>query len=292
MEEQSEGLSWGVRQRLEFIEFRLFWEGGMNRSDLIKKFGVSVPQASKDLSQYQEFAPGNMEYDKSEKRYFASDSFVAKFLDTDPDRYLSQLRAIADCVVSPKETWLASTPNLDSMPIPHRHVNTNVLRGLLTAIRTGGALDVRYQSMNPNRQEAIWRGISPHAFVSDGFRWHIRAYCHIESKFKDFVLSRCLDYRNAGTAKATGSDDTRWQEFFEVKLKPNPKLSKSQRKVIAEDYCMENDEVKLSIRRALLYYFQKRLRLDVAEAMDNPQETPVVIANKAAFDKALTETKA
>jgi hypothetical protein len=30
---------------------------------------VSVPHASKDLSHYQELAPGNVTYDKSEKRY-------------------------------------------------------------------------------------------------------------------------------------------------------------------------------------------------------------------------------
>ncbi len=38
-------LRWGVEQKLQFIEFRLFWEGHVNRSDLIDKFGVSVNQA-------------------------------------------------------------------------------------------------------------------------------------------------------------------------------------------------------------------------------------------------------
>ena len=52
------GLRWGVEQRLEFIEFRLLWEGGVNRSDITKHFGVSVPQASKDLTQYQGDRPG------------------------------------------------------------------------------------------------------------------------------------------------------------------------------------------------------------------------------------------
>ena len=39
-------LRWGVAQRLEFIEFRLFWEGRVNRSDLMEQFGLSVNQAS------------------------------------------------------------------------------------------------------------------------------------------------------------------------------------------------------------------------------------------------------
>ena len=35
-------LNWGVERRLEFIEFRLFWEGHVNRGGLINKFGILV----------------------------------------------------------------------------------------------------------------------------------------------------------------------------------------------------------------------------------------------------------
>ena len=59
------GLRWGVEQRLEFIEFRLFWEGHVNRSDVMEQFGLSVNQASSDLNRYISFAPDNMTYDKS-----------------------------------------------------------------------------------------------------------------------------------------------------------------------------------------------------------------------------------
>ncbi len=33
-------LKWGVERRLEFIEFRLYWEGGVNRSDIIAKLSM------------------------------------------------------------------------------------------------------------------------------------------------------------------------------------------------------------------------------------------------------------
>jgi hypothetical protein len=49
-------LRWSVEQRLEFIEFRLFWEGHVNRSDVMEKFGLSVNQASSDLNRYLGFA--------------------------------------------------------------------------------------------------------------------------------------------------------------------------------------------------------------------------------------------
>ena len=46
------GVNWGVERRYEFIEFRLYWQGRINRSDLMEVFGISVQQASKDLSNY------------------------------------------------------------------------------------------------------------------------------------------------------------------------------------------------------------------------------------------------
>src|SRR5438876_2495539 len=91
-----EKMRWGVEKRLEFIEFRLFWEGGINRADIMERFGVSVPQASKDLSLYEENAPGNLVYDKKQKRYLAAPAFRPVFLKPEADIYLGQLRSVSD----------------------------------------------------------------------------------------------------------------------------------------------------------------------------------------------------
>ena len=68
-------LRWGVEQRLEFIEFRLFWEGHVNRSDVMTQFGLSVNQASSDLSRYIGLAPHNMNYDRSLRTYVRQPGF-------------------------------------------------------------------------------------------------------------------------------------------------------------------------------------------------------------------------
>ena len=52
---------------------------------------------------------------------------------------------------------------------------------------------------------------------------------------------------------------------------------------------MKNGKISISIRKSFLYYFQKRLRLDVAQTLDNPRETPVVVHNREAFDSAVAE---
>lgn len=282
-------LRWGVEQRLEFIEFRLFWEGGINRADITGFFGVSVPQASKDLTQYQELAPENVRYDRSQKRYFATDSFKPRFLKPDADRYLAQLTFAVDPILHGERTWLASLPSVDTMPVPHRRVDVPVLRTILAAVRDATSVEVLYQSMNELRPAPIWRRITPHAFGSDGFRWHVRAFCHIDRKFKDFLISRCLEARAADQPGARPEDDKHWNEFFEVTLSPNPNIGENQRRVIAQDYGMRDDSVAIPVRRALLYYFRKRLRLDVADILDDPHETPVVVTNRAEFDAALAE---
>ena len=40
--EAADELRWSVERRLAFLEQRLFWEGRVNRADLIERFGVSV----------------------------------------------------------------------------------------------------------------------------------------------------------------------------------------------------------------------------------------------------------
>jgi predicted DNA-binding transcriptional regulator YafY len=282
-------IRWGIEQRLEFIEFRLFWEGGINRVDITEFFGVSVPQASKDLAQYRELEPANIEYDASEKRYLPTSKFKPRFLKPDPDRYLNQLRTIADRIMPAKETWLERAPQADAMPIPHRRVDAGVLRALLGAIRRSRSVEIRYQSMNVTRPEAIWRRITPHAFGHDGLRWHVRAFCHIDSGFKDFILSRTFDQRNEGTPGAHPSDDIVWSTYFTVVLKPNPKLGEGQQEAVAAEYGMKKKCVEVSLRKAMLYYFEKRMRLDIADSSVRPQEVPIVIANKKEFYAALKE---
>lgn len=110
MPEAAAALKWGVERRLEFIEFRLYWEGGVNRSDIIEAFDVSVPQASKDLTLYQERAPRNAIYDKSAKRYIASNEFQPCFLKPDAGQYLNQLRSVAEGILASSESWIAHSP--------------------------------------------------------------------------------------------------------------------------------------------------------------------------------------
>jgi predicted DNA-binding transcriptional regulator YafY len=280
------GIRWGTERRLEFIEFRLFWEGGVNRSDLVDEFGVSVPQASKDLALYQAQAPDNIRYDRSQKRYFAADAFVPKFIELDADAYLERLSPTVHRVANIDSV---GHYGVDKLPIPQRRIRPGVLRDLLASARASQSIDILYQSMSSSRPEPLWRRISPHAFATDGLRWHTRAYCHLDLKFKDFILSRCLETREPGPAGSVPSQDRIWNTEFSALLIPNPKLSASQQEVIAQDFHMEDGRAVITIRCAMLYYFSKRLRLDVANRFDDPREAPVILKNRDEFAVALEE---
>lgn len=287
MDNRDDRRRWGTDQRLEFIEFRLFWHGSINRGDITSHFGVSVPQASNDLSLYKELAGDNLRYDASSKRYEPAPGFTPRIMKPNAERFLAQLKAVADKVIDPVETPLGDLPDFGVMPVPRRRVEPEILRRLLQAVSQGRSIAVEYQSMNDTRPDPTWREISPHAFGFDGLRWHARAFCHIEKSFKDFIVSRCISVGDLGEAEGRKDDDKEWSTVFDVILKPNPKLSAAQQKTIELDYGMQNGKCTVPVRMALLYYFDKRLRLDISETKDRPKETPVVIHNRKDYDAAL-----
>lgn len=63
---------WFEQQRMEWIAETLRVFGFINRSHLERKFGISTPQASKDLNAYQRAHPGAVWYDAQRKRYFST----------------------------------------------------------------------------------------------------------------------------------------------------------------------------------------------------------------------------
>ncbi len=282
---------WGIEQRLEFIEFRLFWEGTINRADIVDYFAVSVPQASKDLSLYQERAPGNMEYDKRGKRYVAAEKFMLRFLDPDPYVYLSQLRSVAEGAVSSRESWIANLPSADVALTPKRGVDIEVLRKVLDAVREGASIDVFYQSMNAVRPEPIWRRMTPHAFGHDGFRWHVRGFCHLEHKFKDFLMPRILEVGGKDKPGSTGDQDWLWNNYFDVQIGPHPDLTDSQKKVVAKDYGLEEGNGVLSVRYAMLFYVLKRLGLLGDAAKQSARTQHIVAINRKETEAALEKAE-
>ncbi|WP_332119570.1 WYL domain-containing protein [Azorhizobium caulinodans] len=278
MENDSSELRWGVEQRLEFIEFRLFWEGHVNRSDVMEQFGLSVNQASSDLKRYISFAPDNMTYDKSARTYVRGSEFKPLLFEPDASRYLAQLRSIADGILDREDAWIANLPPFAAAPTPVRAVNPTTLRSVIGAIHRSEAIEVKYQSLSSPKPR--WRWIAPHAIAFDGFRWHARAFCLTDDCFKDFLLSRILDIRGSRDSEIPADEDRDWHSEVTLEVGPHPELSETLAKVIALDYGMRGGKAKIKVRQALLYYALRRLGLDTDPAARQPQDQQIVLLNR------------
>lgn len=64
---------WFESQRIAFVAEMLHVYGFINREHLMRKFGISRPQASKDLRTCQRNWAGGMTYNLSAKRYESTD---------------------------------------------------------------------------------------------------------------------------------------------------------------------------------------------------------------------------
>ncbi len=265
---------WGQGRRLEFIEFRLLWDGKINRGEVAAYFNISIQQASLDFASYMVLAEDNMEYDRREKVYRATEQFKPRFIAPDSQTYLNELSGLATGTISPSLSFIGVRPPCDVVTLPVRRVRIEVLLPILWAIRDGAELDTTYQSMRnpgPTRQ---W--IAPHSLAFDGTRWHARAWCHGSSRFRDFVLTRFDQIHGRRTGSVNPHDDTDWQTFVVIEIEPSPNLTISQRDSVVTDFGMQNGRLSKTIRRALVSYFVRHLRID------QPHEAqPIVWANRS-----------
>ena len=275
--EPKTGSRWGQERRLEFIDFRLQWDGRLNRSALTDFFGISVPQASADIARYQDLRPGNMEYDRSQKAYLRRDKFLPAFPVSHPSRFLNELLATAVGILPRDATFIGWWPSVAVAAMPSRELNVDVLSALLRAIRRGLGLRVNYQSMS--RTEPTNRIITPHALAFDGFRWHVRAYCHVRNQFLDFVIARILRIEGDESAGPGPDQDEEWWTSVTLEIAPNPGLNLARRRVVELDYGMRDGRLELTCKQALLFYSLKQLGLD-ANGPTKPEEQQIVLLNR------------
>jgi predicted DNA-binding transcriptional regulator YafY len=271
-------IKWSQERRLQFIDFRLQWEGRINRRDLTEFFKISVPQASADIAQYAQLVPNNIAYDSSSRTYVATAGFAPQFDTSGARQYLSQLLALERHILSDDQAFLAVRPPIASVPLPSRTIESTTLALMLRAIAKKEMLQIRYQSIARNEEQE--RYISPHAFGYDGVRWHVRAFCHLRSGFRDFVFGRILSAKPPVASTVDSIDDREWHTTIDLVLVPDDSLTPEQRRGVEIDYAMKNGSVTVPCRQAMLFYTLRTLNF---EPSGQPRygERQLVIANLA-----------
>ena len=269
-------VKWSQERRLQFIDFRLQWDGRINRRDVMDFFKISVPQASADIARYAELAPGNLEYDTSSRTYVATPAFTPRFESSGARQYLSHLLALERQILAADQAFLAFRPPMASVPLPTRTIDSKTLALMLQAIAERAKLQIRYQSIA--RDEPQERFISPHAFGYDGVRWHLRAFCHLREGFRDFVFGRISAPGTPMTSDVNSADDREWHTNVDLVLKPDDSLTLRQRQGVEIDYGMKNGRVTVSCRQAMLFYTLRTLNFEPS-GLPRKGEKQLVIAN-------------
>jgi len=274
MSQTKSKLPWGVKQRLKYIEAKLYWEGRVNRIDIIKEFSISPQQASSDLSSYNSLASQNLIYDPRLKVYLATNTIEPVFPVLSPIDYLSHL---AFEEMTTRTTGWA--PSAIFLPQPQRCLNAQVTRAILIAMRAGEGLEVKYHSFGSDSEGLRW--IEPHSLANDGERWHVRAYCHKRKAFRDFNLGRILAIGKRRVAEYSKDQDVDWQTSITVELMPHPKLEEHHRRIIEYDYGMEDGKVSINVQKAMLFYILHRYGRETSTLSDDPSVFQVVLTDEA-----------
>lgn len=270
--------SWGQERRLEFIDFRLRWESCFNRSDLTAHFGISVPQASLDISKYTQMAPGNLLYDRSSRTYRATSAYQSVIGDTSPHRYLDDALSCSRGLLDQRDTYLGWVPPIGSVPVLARFIDGETLAKLVDAIRYREMVRISYQS--DRDALPVDRVISPHSFGYDGLRWHVRAYCTLREDYRDFVLGRILSIARDDREGRDSSLDSSWHNILRLEISPSPQLPEGNRRAVELEYQMKDGKTVIECRQALLYYMLKQLRLGPFK-MEAIERQQIVLSNEA-----------
>lgn len=264
-----------LRRRYEFIEFQLWWEGVIGRQLLKDKFGISLQQATLDLTSYLDLAPKNMEYDPRQRTYVARTSFSPAFIKGDASEYFVHLEMLHQGHRETSEIWTSTIPAFDAVSVCNRKTDANVLRNVLRAIREERSAEVSYVSLSSDSEKP--RELFPRAIANDGHRWHMRAYDASKERFSDFVLSRIEKISVKNSDSRDVPRDEAWESYAPLKLCPSPNLSERQKRQVEIEYDMVDGKMAVEVRKAMLFYYLRFYGFDPYELEDGK------IRNKSSY---------
>jgi hypothetical protein len=247
------------RDRLAFIELRLRFIGEMRRQDLVARFGIQAAAATRDLGQYKDLCPRNLDYDTKGKVYVRGEWFRPIF-DFPAERVLtwlsqgfgdgepSRLRSLVTCDGSA----LATSLDLEMLSV------------LTRAIHKKTAVEISYRALSSG---LTTREVVPFAFADNGQRWHVRGYDRRSGEFRDFVLTRIADARLIpGDVKEheCADQDIQWNRIAEIELVPHP-ANVQHPDAIEAEYGMEGGVLRMRVRAAMAGYVMRRWNVDCTE---------------------------
>lgn len=253
-----DALTHAQRERLAFIDFNLQYFGQVARADLIQRFKTGLAACTRDFSSYKEFAPQNLVLSHTTKSYHRLESFKPLFKHNAESILSALCRGFGDGLssnIQPSSYCQDATRLI--------HPNSEVIATLMRAITSKLAIECQYTSLTSGTTSKL---LVPHSIVNNGKRWHVRAFDRSKQQFRDFVTTRIERPKILQPLirpEESVDKDTQWHTIYDIILAPHPKLQYP--KAIELDYAMENGQLKLEIRAALLGYLLRQWNVDCTE---------------------------
>ena len=281
---------WSVRRRLEFIEFRLFWSGRLNRSDLTEMFGISAPQGSADIKDYERLAPENITYDPTLKAFIRTPAFSPIFIGAYTDHYLLQIVALSGGWMRMEDTWFEAMPRVEIATLKRQPTDTAILLKVLAAIEGRKEIDISYLSLTGSSSEA--RTIAPHAFAYAAGKWYVRSWAREHNDFRDYVLGRIVGVAGERPCPVDSSLDFEWAHMINLEVIPNEGLSPERREAVAREHRMEDGKLLIPCRLSLSFYLMSEHNLDVEPGVLSPLKQQLQLINRVEVEQARSVARA
>lgn len=249
-------LSQKQRDRLAYIEFRLWFLGDVSRRDLMERFGIAPAVATRDFTAYRELAPENIDFEGSRKVYVPSEQFSPVF-EHEPDRVLAAIsQGFGDGDDRVGGGYLPC-----ALPLRLNRPSLKELAVVTRAIHQKQALSVKYHSL---KRGAADREVVPHALVDSGLRWHVRAYDRKTGEFRDLVISRieaavpAMDQDVLPHEMAAA--DTEWNRQIDLVMRVHPGVDRPE--IVERDFGMRRGELHVTMRAAVAGYVLQLWNVD------------------------------
>lgn len=242
------------RERLVYIDFRLYFTGAVSRADLMDRFGLGAAAATRDFAQYREIVPDNTELDTVAKHYVIRDTF-SPLVSHSPERVLTSLsQGYGYGLEGEKPLIPNESVSLLSKP------KVEILAPITRAISLKQVVKIRYTSGSGESE----REIVPFAISCDGLRWHVRAYDRKREQFLDLVLARISQAQVQLGQKPRSVEnqkhDDQWNRMLDLPLVPHP--DKSCEQIVMRDYDMPDGVLRLRVRAAMAGYVLQQYHVD------------------------------
>lgn len=244
------------RERLAYIELRLFFLGDIRRQDLMDRFSIAPAATTRDFSLYREACPDNIDFEGSSKTYILGNAFNPVF-EHNVERVLMMLsQGFGDGLSQMQQGLLTNC-----LPLVLNRPSAAVLAPVTRAIYQKKAVRLRYFSHSSGMSE---REIVPFALANDGLRWHVRAFDRQSGEFRDFVFTRMeatqLLADESPVPHELQDQDHQWNRIVELDIVPHP--DRKHPEITEQDYGMVDGVLHLEVRAAMAGYVLRRWQVD------------------------------